>query len=81
MICRKKELNDICGKWLYASSYRQMILSGDKEHNKKIKNLKYLLASIRKYYDERDNYDNEVSKLSFDIPNEIKKQKKKSIVK
>ena len=66
--CRKveKELNDICTKWLYASSYYRRNLDKDPEYNEKIKELKYLLATIKNYLSEKTNYDNEIRQLSFD---------------
>ncbi len=62
----EKELNDICTKWLYASSYYRRNLYKDPEYNKKIKELKYLLATIKNYLSEKTNYDNEIRQLSFD---------------
>ena len=62
----EKELNDICTKWLYASSYYRRNLDKDPEYNEKIKELKYLLASIKKYCSEKANYDSEIRQLSFD---------------
>ena len=62
----EKELNDICTKWLYASSYYRRNLDKDPEYNEKIKELKYLLATIKNYLIEKTNYDNEIRKLSFD---------------
>lgn len=62
----EKELNDICTKWLYASSYYRRNLDKDPEYNEKIKELKYLLATIKNYLSEKTNYDNEIRQLSFD---------------
>ena len=62
----EKELNDICTKWLYASSYYRRNLDKDPEYNEKIKELKYLLATIKNYIIEKTNYDNEIRQLSFD---------------
>lgn len=62
----EKELNDIYTKWLYASSYYRRNLDKDPEYNKKIKELKYLLATIKNYLIEKTNYDNEIRQLSFD---------------
>ncbi len=62
----EKELNDICTKWLYASSYYRRNLDKDPEYNEKIKELKYLLATIKNYLIEKTNYDNEIRQLSFD---------------
>lgn len=62
----EKELNDICTKWLYASSYYRRNLDKDPEYNEKIKELKYLLATIKSYLSEKTNYDNEIRQLSFD---------------
>lgn len=62
----EKELNDICTKWLYASSYYRRNLDKDTEYNEKIKELKYLLATIKNYLSEKTNYDNEIRQLSFD---------------
>lgn len=62
----EKELNDICTKWLYASSYYRRNLDKDPEYNEKIKELKYLLATIQNYRSEKTNYDNEIRQLSFD---------------
>lgn len=62
----EKELNDICTKWLYASSYYRRNLDKDPEYNEKIKELKYLLATIKKYRSEKTNYDSEIRQLSFD---------------
>lgn len=45
----EKELNDICTKWLYTSSYYRRNLDKDPEYNEKIKELKYLLATIKNY--------------------------------
>ena len=61
----EKELNDICTKWLYASSYYRRNLDKDPEYNEKIKELKYLLATIKNYLIEKTNYDNEIRQLSF----------------
>lgn len=62
----EKELNDICTKWLYTSSYYRRNLDKDPEYNEKIKELKYLLATIKNYLSEKTNYDNEIRQLSFD---------------
>ena len=62
----EKELNDICTKWLYAASYYRRNLDKDPEYNEKIKELKYLLATIKNYLSEKTNYDNEIRQLSFD---------------
>lgn len=62
----EKELNDICTKWLYASSYYRRNLDKDPEYNEKIKELKYLLATIKNYLSEKTNYDSEIRQLSFD---------------
>lgn len=62
----EKELNDICTKWLYASSYYRRILDKDLEYNEKIKELKYLLSTIQNYRSEKANYDSEIRQLSFD---------------
>lgn len=62
----EKELNDICTKWLYASSYYRRNLDKDPEYNEKIKELKYLLSTIQNYRSEKTNYDSEIRQLSFD---------------
>lgn len=62
----EKELNDICNKWLYASSYYRRNLDKDPEYNEKIKELKYLLATIKNYLSEKASYDSEIRQLSFD---------------
>ncbi len=62
----EKELNDICTKWLYASSYYRRNLDKDPEYNEKIKELKYLLATIKNYLSKKTNYDSEIKQLSFD---------------
>ena len=36
------------------------------DYNEKIKELKYLLATIKNYLSEKTNYDNEIRQLSFD---------------
>ena len=62
----EKELNDICTKWLYASSYYRRNLDKDPEYNEKIKEFKYLLSTIQNYRSEKTNYDSEIRQLSFD---------------
>ena len=51
---------------MYASSYYRRNLDKDPEYNEKIKELKYLLATIKNYLSEKTNYDNEIRQLSFD---------------
>ena len=68
----KEKLDEYATRWLNASSREREKLDNDTEYNSNIKSLKYTLESLKKYRDNKELYDREISNLTF---NEIKKVK------
>mgnify|MGYP005770612647 CR=1 FL=1 len=61
----ENKLENLSLKWLNASINTREKLDKDKEYNFNVKSLKYYIESIKKYINNKELYDSEISTLSF----------------
>lgn len=61
----EKKLDELSLRWLISSKYTRDELNNDKKYNYNFKFLKYYIESLNKYINNKELYDEEISKLSF----------------